>query len=125
MDCADGNHNRIERMILARDDGLQGENGTGRDHHRVNGVLSTPTVAAHSEDRNVHGVGCGQRIPRSVAHLSDRLVSTVMNGQGEIGFGKAREQAVFDHGSRSLACLFRWLAYEYPSAVPAMPIRRP
>jgi hypothetical protein len=78
VDSPDNDDNRVERIVLSGDDGLQGKNGAGGNHHGINCAQRTATVAAHSKDGNVHGIGCGQRIPRSVAHLSDRLVGAVI-----------------------------------------------
>src|SRR5215470_4723397 len=44
----------------------ENENCAGSNQHRINCALRMPAVTADSKDRDVYGVGCGQRIPLGV-----------------------------------------------------------
>src|ERR1022692_5111445 len=62
VDRADSNDDRIERIVLTRNNGLQGEDRASSNYNGINRVLRPPAVAALPENGDVHRVSGGQRV---------------------------------------------------------------
>ena len=64
VDRADGDDGGIQRIVLARHDRLQREDGAGRDDDGIDGRVRRRAVAAAAVDRDVDGVRVGEREAR-------------------------------------------------------------
>src|SRR5208283_3790499 len=98
VDRTHGNNGRILRINFARHDGLPAYDGSSGDHDRIDRLLRGRAVAANSIHRNVYRIGIRRAEARCVADFAGRQSVAVVHRKNEVWLGKARKQAVFDHG---------------------------
>ena len=120
LEGADGDDGGSAGSDFAGNDGLQSENNARADDDGVNGGLRRGPVAAFAVDGDLQRVGVGGTRPRADGDFSRSLGITHVESDSRIGFGKAGEKSVFDHGGSAADGFFGGLADEDQRAVPSV-----
>ena len=105
MDLRDRQHRLFQRVLAARDHGLQGMHHVGRDDDRIHRGMRLCRVAAHALDHDVPAVARRHRRAGAKAELVHRHARHVVDAEHGIT-GKAVEQAVLHHGARAGVAAF-------------------
>src|SRR4051794_24494861 len=100
MERSDGDHAEFGRVLFTADDALHFDHKTRRHHHGIDGRLWYRTMAAAAFEFDVEAVGIGRADPDPVVDVTVGK-RPVMQGKAGIGLGKAREQAIGQHGFRT------------------------
>src|SRR5215472_3198516 len=112
MERANGDHAEFGRVLFPADDTLHIDHKTRRHHHGIDGRLWCRTMAAAAFEFDVEAVGIGRADPDPVDDVAV-CKGPVMQGKAGIGLGKAREQAVGQHGSRTCSHFLGGLGDEH------------
>ena len=117
---ADRDDHGIERVGLAAHDGLQIENDPGREHDGIDGDVRCGTVAALALYEQINGVRIGECQAFRVADDAGGLSGVGVQSQGEVGFGEALIEAVFEHHAGTGPDFLRRLGDEHQRARPLL-----
>ena len=114
------NHARVDRLFVARDDGLKALHQLAGNRYRVYAVVGQGGVAALAVDGNFEFIARGHDRPRADRKRADFAAGPVVHA--EHGFhGELREQALFHHFARAAAAFFSGLEDGVHGAVKVAP----
>ena len=116
VDHGDGDHARVHRLLVAREDGLEGLHDLAGDGHRVAAHVRQRRVAALAADGDPELVAGGHHRAGADGEGAHLRAGPVVHA--EHGFhGELLEQAVLDHLARAAAAFFGRLEDQVDGAV--------
>ena len=116
VDHGHRDHCRLDRALVARDDGLQGLHDCARHRHRVDAHVRQRGMGALAADRDLELVRTGEDRARPHADLPDRHARPVVRAEDGL-HREFLEQAFLDHLACTAAALFSRLEDQIDRAV--------
>src|SRR6185369_11324633 len=116
MDHRYRNDPRVDRLLVAADDGLERLHHLAGDGHWIDAVVRQGRMASLAADSDLEFVARSHDRPRTHREFPDRIAGPVVHA--EYGFHRELlEEAVLDHLARAAAAFFRRLEDEVDRAV--------
>ncbi len=123
MHRAHRHHRRLQRVHMARHNGLQRHHDGRRRHHHIGGLVRHGPMPAHAVQRHRGVVRRGHGRPTAKHQLALRNARHVVHGKNRIA-RKTLKQPVFHHLQRATAAFFGGLKNQVQRAVKHTALRQ-